>query len=75
MAEIFVGALRVKYSAKEADDADPCSILASKLSRRALLKLVDDVNILSEALNMNANLNLTITRLCTLFRSASSEQE
>ncbi len=75
MAEIFVGALRIKYSANEADPADPRSVLAARLSRRALLKLVDDVNILSDSLNMNANLNLTITRLCTLFRSASNEQE
>lgn len=74
--EIFMNALKVKFSAGEKENLpEICSVLAAKLTRRNLLKLIDEVNALSESLRQNANLNLTTARLCTLFKSAGKEQE
>jgi len=76
MSDMFMQALKIKYNASDrADCPECCNTLSSKLSKRTLLRLCDDVNILTEALEHNANLNLTIARLCTLFKSASLEQE
>lgn len=76
MNEIFMQSLRIKYNASDKENyPEVCDLLAKKLSKRTLLRLCDDVNILSDALKQNANLNLTIARLCTLFKSASLEQE
>ena len=76
MSEIFVKALKIKYSALNGEAGDEVSeLLSRRLSRRTLLKLTDYVNLISDSLSINANLNLTITRLCTLFKNASNEQE
>lgn len=73
MQEIFAGALRYKYSAEEANDlSELSSKLASRLGRKALLSLTDASDELMASLDMNANLNLTVTRLCTLLRSAAA---
>lgn len=76
MNSYFMQALKIKYHASD-DESYPevCEILAKKLSKNTLLRLCDNVNTLSEALKQNANLNLTIARMCTLFKSASLEQE
>ena len=75
LGEIFSDTLRVKYSAYEGEPPELCRNLASKFSKRTLLRLADDVNILTEALRQNANLNLTLARLSSLFKSAETEQE
>ena len=76
MSELFMQALKLKYNASDKSDyPECCDTLSEKLSKRTLLRLCDNVNILTNALNHNANLNLTIARLCTLFKSASLEQE
>jgi hypothetical protein len=75
LGEIFSDTLRVKYAAYEGETPELCRNLASKFSKRTLLRLADDVNILTEALRQNANLNLTLARLSSLFKSAETEQE
>ncbi len=71
MSDIFMNALRVKYSGGEFAGSEIEKKLSSKLSRRAILSLIDRVDILTGEIKRNANLNLTVTRLCTLFKSAS----
>ena len=69
----FAAALRIKYSAGE-DNSEFGTVpqeLASKLSSRALLKLVENTDELMKAISLNANHNLTVTRLCTLLHSNS----
>ncbi|MBQ4626922.1 MAG: hypothetical protein IJB45_06710 [Clostridia bacterium] len=71
--EMFSAALRVRYSAGE-ENEEFGSIpqeLASKLSSRALLSLVESIDEISGALLLNANHNLTVTRLCTLLRRSA----
>ncbi len=71
--EIYSAALRIKYSAGE-DNSEFGTVpqeLASKLSSRALLKLVENTDELMKAVSLNANHNLTVTRLCTLLHSNS----
>ena len=71
--EIFSAALRIKYSAGEAN-AEFGSVpeeIASKLSSRALLRLVEKTDDLMASIVLNANHNLTLTRLCTLLHSNS----
>ncbi len=76
MNSYFVEALKIKYRASDDENyPEVCETLAKKLSKRTLLRLCDHVNTLSEALKQNANLNLTIARMCALFKSASLEQE
>lgn len=75
MAEIFSEALRLRYSAQENPVYSASAALSARLSGNALLRLTDAVDELLAAIDMNANLNLTIARLCTLFRAALTEQE
>lgn len=69
--EIYSAALRIKYSAGEENPefATVPQELAAKLSSRALLKLIENCDELMNAISLNANHNLTITRLCTLLHS------
>lgn len=69
MAGIFMNALKVRYSGGEGGELE--KKLSSALSRRALLALIESVDTLTGEIKMNANLNLTVTRLCTLFKSAA----
>ena len=71
--EIYSDALRIKYSAGEeiSEFGTVPQELASKLSSRALLKLVENTDELMNAISLNANHNLTVTRLCTLLHSNS----
>lgn len=71
--EIYSAALRIKYSAGEeiSEFGTVPQELASKLSSRALLKLVENTDELMNAISLNANHNLTVTRLCTLLHSNS----
>lgn len=73
LEEIFACALRTKYAA-EYDDAygDVPALLAGKLTSSKLLRLTEQVRMLAGTVDMNANHNLLITRLCTLFRRAVS---
>lgn len=73
--EIFAAALRIKFDAGEETAPESARVLAGKLSRKALLNLIESTERISLALGRNANLNLTIVRLCTCFRSAVKEQE
>ena len=75
LEEIFAAALRIKFDAGEQDAPESSRMLAGKLSRKALLNLIESTERISLALGRNANLNLTIVRLCTCFRSAVKEQE
>ena len=68
MSGIFMNALRIKYSAGDFEGTALEKKLSSKLSRRALLSLIDSVDTLTSEIKMNSNLNLTVTRLCTLFK-------
>lgn len=74
MAEIFASALRYRYLGEQENEySDVASVLSKKLSKNALLKLIDNVNILMDSLDKNANLNLTLARLCTLFKGVEQE--
>ncbi len=76
MSMYFVQALKIKYNASVSESCpEVCELMAKKLSKRTLLRLCDHANTLSDALKQNANLNLTIARMCALFKSASLEQE
>ncbi len=70
--EMFSAALRVKYSAAE-ENTEFGTVpqeLSTRLSARALLNLVESIDEVLNALLLNANHNLTVTRLCTLLRRA-----
>ncbi len=76
LEEMFAEALRIKFGAGREGEADEtASLLAEKLSRRALLGLAESAEELIKGLSRSANLNLTILRLCTSFRTAAKEQE
>ena len=45
--------------------------LAAKLPARALLRLIEACGELNGALMRNANLTLTLTRMCPMFRQAA----
>lgn len=70
--EIFAQALRIKYSAQEAESefGAVSAEIAPKLSRRALLALIESTDALMNSINLNANHNLTVTALCTKLRKA-----
>lgn len=72
---VFGAALREKYHAVPPEPAfgDVPAQLAAKLSRRVLALLTDRVQQLADAQAANANHTLTVTRLCTLLRSAVTE--
>ena len=73
MQDIFSQALRVKYSALDGEASPIASKAAARLSVKALLKLTDNIYELLSALDARGNINLTITRMCTLFRAAINE--
>ena len=67
--EILGQALRVKCSApEETEFADEARLIASKLTKNALLSAVEGLDALMAAAALNANHNLMVTRLCTLLR-------
>lgn len=70
--EIFALALRIKYSAEEENGelGSAAAEIAPKLSRRALLSLIESTDTLINSLKLNANHNLTVTALCTKLRKA-----
>lgn len=70
--EIFAATLRIKYSAEEENEefGSLPSELAPKLSRRALLALIENTDSLMESVRLNANHNLMVTALCTRLRKA-----
>lgn len=71
--EIFAAALRIKYSAQDGSDefGSLPAELAPKLSRRALLSLIETADTLMSSLQLNANHNLMVTALCTKLRRAA----
>ncbi len=76
LEEMFAEALRIKFGAGKGGEADEtAALLAEKLPRRALLELAESAEELIRSLSRSANLNLTILRLCTSFRTAAKEQE
>ena len=68
MGEMFASALRIKFSSEENSQYECSKIAAQKMSKAALLNSIEGINSISNAINMNANQNLTLTRLCTLLR-------
>ena len=67
--EILGQALRVKCSApEETEFAEEARLIASKLTKNALLSAVEGLDALMAAAALNANHNLMVTRLCTLLR-------
>lgn len=71
--EIFACALRIKYSAEEENEFDSLpGELAPRLSRRALLSLIDCTEELMKSIQLNANHNLMVTALCTKLRKAAT---
>ncbi len=70
--EIFAAALRIKYSADDGSEGFGSlpAELAQKLSRRSLLELIENTDILMNSIRLNANHNLTVTALCTRLRRA-----
>ena len=67
--EILGQALRVKCSApEETEFAEEARLIASKLTKNALLNAVEGLDALMAAATLNANHNLMVTRLCTLLR-------
>ncbi len=78
LEEIFACALRIKFgsaSAADCESGECASKLAEKLSKNALLALVDSSEELIKSIKANANYNLTTVRFCSLLRSAAKEQE
>ncbi len=75
LEEIFAQALRIKLDAAVDEPTGTPVTLARTLSSAALLRLIDSAEKIAAGIKQNANLNLTIVRLCTCFRSAVKEQE
>ncbi len=73
LEEIFGAALTIKFGAENKSEFSCATKLAQKLTQNSLLKLIDCVGELNKALALHANLNLTIARLCSLFRAAVTE--
>lgn len=74
--EIFAATLRIKYSARDDDEFGTLpGELAPRLSRRALLSLIDCTDSLMKSLQLNANHNLMVTALCTKLRKAAIKSE
>lgn len=73
--EIFALALRIKYSAEEENSelGFVAAEIAPKLSRRALLSLIESTDTLINSIKLNANHNLTVTALCTKLRKAVTD--
>ncbi len=73
LEEIFSEALTIKFGAENEGEFNCSAKLAQKLTQNSLLKLIDCIGELNKALALPANLNLTIARLCSLFRAAVTE--
>lgn len=74
--EIFAAALRIKFSAADGDEFGTLpGELAPRLSRNALLSLIDCTDSLIKSVQMNANHNLMLTALCTKLRRAAIKSE
>ncbi len=74
--EIFAAAMRIKYSAQDEDEFGSLPAeLAPRLSRRALLSLIDCTDNLMKSVQLNANHNLMVTALCTKLRKAAIKSE
>lgn len=71
--EIYAAALRIKYYAEEEnfEFGATAKELARKLSRNALLALIESTDALMESARLNANHNLMVTAVCTKLRSAA----
>ena len=72
LQEIYAQAIRKKYSAcdEETEFSQTVSEIEPKLSRRALLSLIENTDIIMNSIRLNANHNLTVTALCTKLRKA-----
>ena len=70
--EIYAQTIRKKYSAsdEETEFSETVSTIEPKLSRRALLSLIENTDIIMNSIRLNANHNLTVTALCTKLRKA-----
>ncbi len=71
--EMFASALRIKFGAGEENEPEAAQLLAQKLSRKSLLRLIECTTEISASLRRHANLNLTMARMCSLFRAAVTE--
>ena len=71
--EIYAAALRIKYYAEEENSefGEAARTLAHKLSRNALLALIESTDSLMESARLNANHNLLVTAVCTKLRRAA----
>ncbi len=69
ISEMFASALRLKFNAEQAPEFECSEKAASRMSKSALLSACESMEKINKSLNMNANLNLTLGRLCTLLRS------
>ncbi len=70
--EIYAQTIRKKYSAsdEETEFSETVSKIEPKLSRRALLSLIENTDTIMNSIRLNANHNLTVTALCTKLRKA-----
>lgn len=70
--EIYAQTIRKKYSAsdEETEFSETVSKIEPKLSRRALLSLIESTDTIMNSIRLNANHNLTVTALCTKLRKA-----
>jgi DNA polymerase III gamma/tau subunit len=70
--EIYAQTIRKKYSAsdEETEFSETVSKIEPKLSRRALLSLIENTDAIMNSIRLNANHNLTVTALCTKLRKA-----
>lgn len=70
--EIYAQAMRKKYSAAGEDPefSDAVAAIEPRLSRRALLALIESTDEIMNSVRLNANHNLTVTALCTKLRRA-----
>lgn len=75
LQKIFSDALRIKFKAQAQTDSTVSAELSSKFTKNALLRMVDATNELLNTFNYNANYNLTSARLCSVLKSAITEQE
>ncbi len=70
--EIYAQTIRKKYSAydEENEFSEVVCKIEPKLSRRALLSLIENTDAIMNSIRLNANHNLTVTALCTKLRKA-----
>jgi len=70
---IFRDAMILKSGSDKTDGLfiDESRVLASKVSMKSILELIEDINILNEAINRNSNKSLLCTRFSSLLRSTA----